>query len=110
MSTIPQDWTREDFLALALSYAANADLNVTDSERAYMKSLCGEIHCEKAKAFNEGHSDFEVIQALGDQKEHFFPGKDGTEELMSFLTGLFQADDDYNRLEQNVMRGLKRIF
>ncbi len=110
MSNMPQDWTRNDFLALALNYAAQADLTVTDSENNFIKSMCGEEHFAKAAAFNAEHSDFAVVQAISAQKEHFFPGASGTEELVSLLTGLFNADDDYSHLEQNVMRGLKRIF
>ena len=54
MSLIPSNWIREDFLALALRYAAGADLNISADERDFMQNRCGKEHCEKAKAFSEG--------------------------------------------------------
>lgn len=104
------DWTRDEFLALALNYAARADLEISAPERAYMKSLCSDGDCEKAMAYSESHSDYEVVQTLISLKEQFFPGPEGKEELAGILTGLFNADNDYSHLEQNVMRGLKRLL
>lgn len=104
------DWTRDQFIALALSYAARADLEISEPERAYMKSLCSEEDCEKALTFSETHSDYEVVQTLIRLKEEFFPGAEGKEKLTQILTGLFQSDDDYSQLEHNVMRGLQRVL
>lgn len=110
MSALPQDWSREDFLALALHYAANADLEITAEERDYMRQLCGEAHCQKAAAYDDQHSDYEVLETLMAMKERFFPAQEGSEELKAHLAGLFRADDDYSHLEHNMMRGMERIW
>ncbi|PSR11024.1 MAG: hypothetical protein DA408_08950 [Bacteroidetes bacterium] len=110
MSLVPNDWIKEDFLALVLDYAAHADLEISSAERAYMKNLCGEAHCEKAAAFNEAHSDYDVVQVLADMKEQFFPGAEGTSQLTQHLLVLFHADHDYSHLEHSLMRGLQRLW
>ena len=110
MSLIPNNWIQEDFLALALRYAAEADLNISADERDFMQNRCGKEHCEKAKAFSEGKSDYEIIQVLTEMKETFFPGEEGTNTLKGHLLGLFKADDDYSHLEHNLMLGLDRLW
>ncbi|MCB0636909.1 MAG: hypothetical protein KDC54_09850 [Lewinella sp.] len=110
MLATPQDWSREDFLALALHFAANADLEISPEEKDYMRQMCGETHCTKAAEYDDHHSDYEVLQTLVDMKDQFFPGTAGSEELKSHLTALFQADHDYSHLEHNMMRGLERIL
>jgi hypothetical protein len=110
MTAIPQDWSREDFLALALHFAANADLAISDTEKDYMRRICGEAHCRKAADYDDNHSDYEVIQTIFKLKEQFFPGEQGSEELKGHLTALFKSDDNYSHLEHNMMHGLERFL
>jgi len=110
MSQLPKDWSKEDFLALTLQYAAGADLNISTDERDFMQSRCGKEHCEKAKAFSKDKSDYEIIQVLTQMKETFFPGEKGTSTLKGHLVSLFNADHDYSHLEHNLMRGLDRLW
>ncbi|WP_044086218.1 hypothetical protein [Lewinella cohaerens] len=110
MSLIPDNWIREDFLALALHYAARADLNISADEKEFMQNRCGKAHCEKAKAFSKDKSDYEIIQVLTEMKGRFFPGEEGTSTLKGHLVGLFKVDDDYSHLEHNLMLGLDRLW
>ncbi len=110
MSLVPSIWIQEDFLALALHFAARADLNISEEERGFMQSRCGKEHCEKAKAFSAGKSDYEIIQVLTEMKETFFPGEEGTSTLKGHLVSLFYVDHDYSHLEHNLMLGLDRLW
>lgn len=110
MPVIPNDWTREDYLALALSYAAAADLEFNEAEREHLKRQCGEPHCAKAKAFMAPLSDYEIIEAVTSGRERFFPGEDGLRTLDLHLRAFFQTDDDFSQLEQNILRALERLW
>ena len=110
MPALPEDWVREDFLALALSYAANADLEFSEAERAHLKRLCGEAHCAKAQAYMSSLSDYEIIGAITDGRSRFFPGEDGARTLDLHLRAFFQTDDDFSQMEHQILHALERLW
>lgn len=110
MSQSPNDWQREDFIALVLHYAANADLNISSEEQGLITKMVGQAHYDKALSYFNDASDYETIQKIVELKGHFFAGDDGKEKLNAILLDLFKSDEDFSSMEQNVMHALDRIL
>lgn len=110
MSSSPNDWQREDFIALLLQYAANVDLEVTPPEKNLILKMAGKAHYDKALAFFNQASDYETIQRLIELRGHFFAGEKGKEQLHNLLLNIFSADEEFSAMEHVVMNSLERIL
>jgi hypothetical protein len=110
MSHSPNDWQKKDFIALILHYAANADLEITDDEKALITKMAGKVHYDKAVAYFDSASDYEVIQKIIELKAVFFAGEAGKKQLHALLIDLFQSDEEFNSMEHSTLHALERIF
>jgi hypothetical protein len=109
MPTI-ENWTKEDFLALLLCYAANADMNISEEEAEVIVSKAGAQHFRKAKATFKKLSDNETIEMILALKDKYFPGENGKEILHKELQAVFEADGHVDSTERMIAFGLERLF
>ena len=105
-----QDWTHDDFLALLTIYGAHADMEVSDDEKTWICQQFGEDHYQKANATYERLSDYDVIQAIMQMKERFFPGEQGKLTLRAMLERVFAVNHQFSTLEDIVLKGLDKVL
>lgn len=105
-----ENWTREEFMAFTLLYAASADFEVSDDERQNIKQIAGEAEMAKAEANLSSLNDYKAIQAILGYKEQYYATEEDKDQLLFDLRVLFESDDEYEINEQNMMRALKKLL
>lgn len=96
---ITNKWTKDEYLALVLIYGAMADYGINDDEETWIKEEVGNATYNKMMKSIAKLSDHEMIEMISDNRSAYFPGQAGKSEIMEKLEELFEADDDYSRLE-----------
>ncbi|NNC96253.1 MAG: hypothetical protein HKN92_11900 [Chitinophagales bacterium] len=110
MSEFLQNCTREDFLALLMEYASNADMGMTDEAMDYIIKKVGHEAYKKADAHYKEHTDFEVLQDIIKLQSKFFPGENGRSELHIYLMEFFYFDGEFTTMELVFDQMLERLF
>ena len=110
MSTIETDWTKAEFKAYLLSYAANANYFESEEEKEMILDMVSadtykRVHRELAK-----DNDYQSIQKILYNIDKYNYSKDELEHLVSDVKGLFNADGEYDVLESNMLLALKKLI
>jgi hypothetical protein len=103
-------WSSEEFIAFVLLYAAEADMECTDEERAYIKTGIDDAHLDVVEATYTKLSDFERISVIKSYHPQYFATPEQKSELLKKVEGLFQADGEFDILEHNMYRMLQKIL
>ena len=110
MEYIQTDWTKEEFKAYLLSYAANANYFESEEEREKIlehvsKSQYKKIHMELDK-----DNDYQSIQKILYNLEKFDYSKNDLNKLVADIKALFAADGEVDLLESNMLLGLQKLL
>lgn len=110
MKNFETNWTRSEFKAYLLSYAANANYFESEEEKDVICSKISvkeydQIHKELAK-----DNDYQSIQKILYTLEKYKYDKDDLENLIQDIKKLFYADDEFDVLEENMLYALKKIL
>jgi hypothetical protein len=103
-------WSRDEFVAFLLLYAAEADMECTDEERAFIKTGIDEVHLSFVEAAYTELSDFERISVIKSYQPQYFATPEQKAELLSKVERLFQADGEFDIMEHNMYRMLQKIL
>lgn len=103
-------WNYEEFLSFLLLYSAHADMEYDESERKFILQRVDPDHLEKVREEFEKLNDYEIIRVIERYRGLYFPTSDRKQELLSRIETLFKADGEYNVVEKNVFRLLKKIL
>ena len=87
-------------MTYASLYAAYVDLHLHDNEIQWMSQRFGEGRYHSIHDEFITQSEFANLRTIQEHKEIFFPGEQGTEELLASMKELFQVDGDYSTLEK----------
>lgn len=110
MSDITTNWSREEFEAYLLFYAADADFIQTEEERKLIHSKVSEAAFAKMNAEFQKDNDFIQIQKIIATVERFELSKEEINTLLLEVTQLFEADGKIDILEREYFIGLKRLL
>ena len=99
-----------EYLAFISIYVAHEDYNLTESEINWMKLKFGDLIYERQYDRFSKQSDYKNLQDILGSKALYFPGKDGTQKLLDFMTEIFQIDGNYSPLEKVAFTFLARYF
>ena len=110
METITTEWTRAEFKAYLLSYAASANYFESEEEKEMIQSIVSDdvykkIHRELAR-----DNDYQSIQKILYNIKKFEYSKDELHHLVDDITKLFNADGEFDLLEDNMLHALKRLI
>ena len=110
MSTIETNWTREEFKAYLLSYAAQSNYFESEEEEEVIRSVVADdaykqVHRELAK-----DNDYQSIQKILYNVEKYNYSKEEIHELVNDIQKLFLADGEVDLLESNFFHMLKRLL
>ncbi len=68
-------WSRDEFLAFLLLFAAGADMKCTDEERAMIRSGIDDAHLSRVESEYDQLSDFERISVIKAYRSAILPGR-----------------------------------
>jgi len=103
-------WSREEFMAFLLLYAAEADMVCTEEERAIIKAGIDEAHLAAVEAEYNGLKDYERISIIKSYKSQYYDDESRKFELLKIVEQLFQADGEFDIMEHNLYRMLQKIL
>lgn len=104
------NWTKDDYRTFVLLYAANVDGELQEEEMELIESLEGEKRVKEIHKIASKLSDYECLNLFENEREKYYPGEAGKEELLKELSTLFKSDGKFTQFEQVVLRNLKRVL
>lgn len=110
MSAVKTDWSKKEFKAYLMMYAANANFFESEGE----KDLIHEIVSDKTyKAIHrefDKDNDYQSIQKILHNIDKFGYDKEDLEKLIKDIQELFNADGNVDTLENNMLLALKHLL
>lgn len=104
------NWTREEFEAYFLFYAANADFVKTEEEKAVIHSKVSKTAYKKMLAEFKEDTDYQRIQKIIHTAERFELTKQEVQVLFNEMFEVFESDGEVDHLEKKMFIGLKRVL
>ena len=104
------NWTKGEFKAYLLLYAASSDTVITDSERQTILEKISDqdlTHIEEELASD---NDYQSIQKILDSLKKFNCSKEECQSILEEMKDVFMADGSFDIMERNMMRALKKLF
>ncbi|MCJ8290587.1 MAG: hypothetical protein HRT58_13045 [Crocinitomicaceae bacterium] len=111
MSTpVETDWTRPEFKAYLLTYAAKADYIESLEEKEIIQQLVSPSEYRRIHKEIDKDNDYQSLQKIMYNLKKFNYSKDELDKLMDDIKNLFLSDGEYDLLEQNMYHSLKRLL
>ncbi len=104
------DWTKEEFKAYLLLYAANANYFETDDEKARILSMVHEETYHRIHKELDHDNDYQSIQKILYNVEKFNYSKEDLNRLIKDIQDVFDADGHHDTLEENMLLALKKLL
>lgn len=104
------NWSKKDFQAYVLLYAATADFVVKEEERNMILDKVSESDLKSMQAAFDNESDYSRLQKIILYKELNAPSKNEMENLLMEVTALFKSDGKVDTLEQNLLGALRKLL
>lgn len=108
--TEDKNLTKEQFHGLVLVFAAHADNIVKDVEIETITNRTSAKIFDDMSALYGKLGTVEGFKILIRNKERFYPGKEGTSELLQSMEAVFMCDDEYHPEEKKLYAAMKNIF
>ena len=103
-------WNEKEFLTFILLYAANIDSEYSSEEKQMIQKLLDKEHYVKVRDHYRALNDVECIKLIKSFKGLYYPTGSQTEELLSKVDQLFEADGDYSDVEAACRSMLNRLL
>lgn len=108
MKTI--DWTRDELVAYILLFAANSDFKEDNKERNVILSKVDRRTFQDIHDEFDSDNDYQGIKKIMVSLEQHNYTKDDIDMLLADIKILFFSDGEFNILERNMLKSLKRLF
>ena len=105
-----KDWTKADFLAYVLIYAANCDFIETDDEKNYILNLVPQEDYNEMHLEVDHDNDYKASQKIIAHINEKDYTKEELEKILKDIEGIFLADGEYDSVEKMLMVELKKLF
>lgn len=110
MKDFSTDWTKTEFKAYVLSYAANANYFESEEEKEYILDLVSDDVYKKIHKELASDNDYQSIQKILYNIEKYNYTKEDLHVLMEDIQKLFMADGKIDLLESNMFLALKKFL
>jgi hypothetical protein len=104
------DWTREEFRAYLLLFAANANFFESEDERAAISQLVRPETLKKMQKELSKDNDYQSIQKILYTIEKYHYSNDNLEHFLHEVSAIFDSDGRHDILEDNMLLQLKKLF
>ena len=108
MTTSKNEWTKQEFLAYVLLFAAHADIQFKKEEKDHILSIVEpEVYEKMLAEFSKDNGYVRVQKIIIYQKlhDHF-----STENIVEEMEKLFLSDSYFHRLEQYTLSNVRRLL
>ena len=110
MKEITTEWTRPEFKAYLMMYAANANYFESEDELEIIHKFVSNDAYKLIHREFEKDNDYQSIQKIIFNLEKFEYSKDELNELVDDIKALFNADGEFDLLESNMLLALKKLL
>jgi hypothetical protein len=110
MSNTTPDWSKKEFLGYLFLYCAHADYVEKEEERSFILSKIDEPVLQKMRPEFEADKDYDRVQKIVTTAEKHYPSDSGKEGLVDEIKNFFLSDGEFDMLERDIFRGLKRLI
>ncbi|GGI57443.1 sulfurtransferase [Winogradskyella haliclonae] len=104
------NWTRNEFMAYVLLYAAHSDFKEDNHERNIIISKVDMQTFQKIHYEFSSDNDYQSIQKILASVEKHKYSSENIDQILADIKGLFFADGDYDIKEHSMLLFLKRIL
>jgi uncharacterized protein YpuA (DUF1002 family) len=104
------NWTKEEFKAYLLLYAAQSDHLESDDEKELILSKVNSDTYKSIHREIDKDNDYQSIQKIIHNFEKFEYSKEDLDSIMDDIKSVFLSDGTYDTLEKNLMMGLRKIL
>ena len=110
MSPLNTEWTRQEFKAYLLLYAAQSNYFESEEETDFIKEVVSGDEYKKIHREIDRDNDYQRIQKILANIERFNYSKEEIHVLVEDIQKLFLADGEIDLLESNFFHALKRLI
>lgn len=104
------DWTREEFMAYVMSYAARLDIDHSDEEREFIKNHVAMKDYINIQKEIKKDSDIEALEKINSYGlKHEFSMLDRDLVLID-IKKMFEFKDETTAMEEGIMALLRKVF
>jgi hypothetical protein len=107
---IETDWTKEEFKAYLLLYAANANFFEDELEKETILAMVSPMTYKRIHRELNLDNDYQRIQKILFNIKKFHYSKENIERLILDIQKVFDASGKEDLLEENMLRGLKKLI
>jgi hypothetical protein len=104
------NWTRPEFKAYLLAYAANANYFESDEEKKVIHQMVSDASYDKIHKELSKDNDYQSIQKILYNIQKFNYSKEDLKALIQDINNMFNANDEHDILEDNMLLALKKLF
>ena len=104
------NWTKKEFKAYVLLYAANANFFESEEEKEIVLSLIDPILYKEIHRELDRDNDYQSIQKILYNMEKYNYSKESLHNLIEDIELVFDADRHHDVLEDNFLIGLKKLL
>lgn len=108
--TFDTDWTKEEFKAYLLLYAANANYFETEAEKDRILLMVDPLTYKRIHRELDQDNDYQSIQKILSNIEKFHYSKEDLNDLIDDITRVFDANGTHDLLEDEMLMALKKLF
>ncbi len=109
-SCFETDWTREEFKAYLLLYAARANFFEDESEKEAILAMVNPLTYKRIHKEIEEDNDYQSIQKILASIEKHHYSKENIQLLISDIKRIFNVSGKQDILEENMLRGLQKLM
>ena len=108
--SIETDWSKKEFKAYLLLFAANSNYFESEEEKEIILTLVDPIVYKRIHKELDHDNDYQSIQKILHNVEKFNYSKDDLDALISDIQALFNANGEHDILEDNLLLALKKLL
>lgn len=109
MNETKTNWTRPEFKAYLMLYAANANFFESKDETDLVHKIVSDDDYKMIHRELEKDNDYQSIQKILYNVDKFNYSKDELNQLVADIKTLFDADGEFDLQEENMLRALKKL-
>ena len=106
----PENWTKDQFYTFALIHAANADLEICDTESDYLRNKYGTENFEAMERSYFDMGEYERIESILACKDRYFKSQRDKDKLIDEMETMFRIDGNYSKLEKNLKLFFEKLL
>lgn len=103
-------WSYNEFLAFLLIYVAHVDMDFSLEEKAVIRKKFGDELYDKMLEEFSNMSDYKAYETILMYKGVYYPSTEQKQEILDKIQELFEADDDFNIMEKELLHFLDRMM